>query len=185
VIEGEQVRLRPINQNDLVTLRRWAADPKVMRFWANPQPIVTDEQFEADLRGRFSRFDNEGYFIIEDLAGKAVGRIEFERLSMIEGSAEVMILIGESDARGRGLGSEAMNALLGYLFRQRDLHRVYLTVLNDNPAAIRSYEKVGFTVEGILREDVFFDGIGHDQLAMSMLRTEFELRWPTPAKSSQ
>jgi RimJ/RimL family protein N-acetyltransferase len=184
VIAGEQVRLRPISQNDLVPLRRWAADPEIMRFWTKPQSIVTEDQFESDLRERFSRFDNAGYFVIEDQAGKAIGRIEFERLSMIERSAEVMILIGEADARGRGLGSDAMIALLGYLFQQRDLHRVYLTVLSDNQAAIRSYEKVGFTVEGVLREDVYFDGIGHDQLVMSMLRNDFELRWPTAAKCS-
>jgi RimJ/RimL family protein N-acetyltransferase len=184
MIAGERVRLRAISQNDLVALRRWAADPEVMRFWATPQPIVTDEQFEADLRGRFSKFDNAGYFIIEDLAGKAIGRIEFERLSMIERSAELMILIGEPDARGRGLGSDAMIALLGYLFHHRDLHRVYLSVLSDNQAATRSYEKVGFTVEGVLREDVYFDGSGHDQLVMSMLREEYVLRWPASSKNS-
>jgi RimJ/RimL family protein N-acetyltransferase len=155
-----------------------------MRFWATPQPIVTDEQFEADLRGRFSGFDSAGYFIIEDLEGKAIGRIEFERLSMIERSAEVMILIGEPDARDRGLGSDAMVALLGYLFRQRDLHRVYLTVLSDNQAAIRSYKKVGFAVEGVLREDMFFGGKGHDQLVMSMLSEEYVRRWPASSGNS-
>jgi len=32
------------------------------------------------------------------------------------------------------LAADAMTALLGYLFRQRDLHRVWLTVLSDNIA---------------------------------------------------
>jgi RimJ/RimL family protein N-acetyltransferase len=150
-----------------------------MRFWATPEPLVSEQSFESDLNGRFARFDSAGYFIIEDPQGSAIGRIEFERLSLLERSAEVMILIGERDAQGKGYGTDAMTALLRYLFRQRDLHRVWLTVLSDNVAAIKSYERAGFVKEGILREDLYFDGKTHDQVIMSILRNEFDNKWTT------
>lgn len=184
MIEGELVRLRPITRADLDALRRWADDAAITRFWASPQPLVIERQFEADLDGRFAIFDTAGYFIIENPIGEAIGRIEFERLSVRERSAEVMILIGEREARGRGYGVDAMVALLGYLFRQRNLHRVSLTVLSDNHAAIRSYQKVGFVTEGTLRQDLFFDGKRHDQLAMSILDDEFEQRWPSALRGT-
>jgi len=180
VIEGTLVRLRPIRRSDLDILRTWAGDAEVMRYWAQPQPLVTDRQFEADLDDRFSRFDTSGYFFIESPDGRPIGRIEFERLSERERSAEIMILIGDAGARGKGYGVDAMVALLGYLFRERDLHRVSLTVLTDNRAAIRAYEKVGFVNEGTLREDLYFGGKTHDQHVMSMLRHEYEAAWPSP-----
>jgi RimJ/RimL family protein N-acetyltransferase len=184
VIRGKSVRLRPIQRDDLPHLRRWAADPDLMRHWANPAALVSWDQFEADPAGRFSKFDSAGYFIIEDQNGTPIGRIEFERLSERERSAEVMILIGEAEARGKGYGADAMVALLRYLFHQRDLHRVSLTVLAWNTAAIRSYEKVGFVTEGTLREDLYFDGGRHDQLVMSILRPEFDARWASTPETA-
>jgi RimJ/RimL family protein N-acetyltransferase len=183
MIRGKNVRLRPIERKDLESLRRWLDDSEVMRFWAAPQPLVSEQSFEGDLNGRFAQFDSAGYFIIEDPAGSAIGRIDFERLSIHERSAEVMILIGEKDARGKGYGTDAMTALLGYLFHQRDLHRVWLTVLVDNTAALKSYERAGFVNEGTLREDLYFDGKTHDQFIMSILRHEFDQMWSTAQSS--
>ncbi len=180
MIRGTNVRLRPIAQDDLDSLRRWMDDSEVMRYWAIPEPLVTEQSFEADLNGRFARFDSAGYFIIEDPTGSAIGRIEFERLSVLERSAEVMILIGEREAQGKGYGTDAMTALLGYLFHQRDLHRVWLTVLSDNAVAIKSYERAGFVNEGTLREDIFFNGKTHDQFIMSILRDEYDQKWLNP-----
>jgi RimJ/RimL family protein N-acetyltransferase len=179
MIAAERLRLRPIRRADLPTLRAWFDDPDTMRFWGIPSPLVVEDQFEEDLAGRFRRFDAAGYFLIELLDGTPIGRIEYERLDPQTRSADVMILIGAPEARGRGYGTEAMVALLRYLFHQRNLHRVSLSVLAWNNRAIRSYEKVGFVVEGTLRDDLFFDGRYHDQVLMSMLRHEFDARWPT------
>jgi RimJ/RimL family protein N-acetyltransferase len=177
MIRGMNVRLRPIAREDLESLRRWMDDSEVMRFWVDPEPLVSEQSFESDLHGRFAQFDSAGYFIIEDPTGSAIGRIEFERLSLLERSTEVMILIGENDARGKGYGTDAMTTLLRYLFYQRDLHRVSLTVLSENIPAIKSYERVGFVKEGTLREDIYFDGKTHDQFIMSILRDEFDQKW--------
>jgi RimJ/RimL family protein N-acetyltransferase len=46
-------------------------------------------------------------------------------------------------------------------------------VFDDNPRAIRSYEKVGFTLEGRLRQDVFKNGRYLDVLVMGILRHEW------------
>jgi RimJ/RimL family protein N-acetyltransferase len=181
MILGERVRLRPIRRSDLPILRSWFDDPETMRFWGQPMPIVVEDQFEADLAGRFRDFDEAGYFMVERLEGTPIGRIEFERLDPQARSAETMILIGAADARGQGYGSDAMVALLRYLFHQRNLHRVALSVIAWNERAVRSYEKVGFLVEGRLRDDLYFDGRYHDQIVMSILRHEFDARWPPAA----
>jgi RimJ/RimL family protein N-acetyltransferase len=178
MLVGTQVQLRPIRRDDLPRLRAWFDDPELMRHWARPAPLVVDDAFEPDLRGRFSRFDTAGYFMIEIPGGPTIGRIDFEQLNMQSRSAEVMVLIGDRASRGHGHGTDAMVTLLRYLFDQRNLHRVALMVLAWNAPAIRSYEKVGFVAEGTLRDDCFFDGRYHDQIAMSILRPEFDARWP-------
>ncbi|HIC94568.1 MAG TPA: N-acetyltransferase, partial [Anaerolineae bacterium] len=64
--------------------------------------------------------------------------------------------------------------LLGFAFREMNLHRVYLSVHDYNERAIRCYEKCGFRHEGRLREALFRDGRYHDELMMGILREEFE-----------
>ncbi len=176
---GHRVRLRPIGRDDLPLLRAWFADPEVMRHWAKPSPLVTEDAFAADLQGRFAQFADAGYFMIQLHNGPPIGRIEFERLDPQAASAEVVILIGDRAVWGQGYGTDAMVTLLRYLFHERSLHRVALTVIASNARAARSYEKAGFVVEGTLRDDLFFEGRYHDQTVMSILRPEFDARWGT------
>jgi RimJ/RimL family protein N-acetyltransferase len=182
VIEGTLVRLRPFRRDDLPLLRAWHDTPEVMRYWGQSSPLVREDQFDTDLQGRFARFDESGYLAIVPLEpedARPIGRCEWEGLDRLNRSAEVMILIGEPAYWGHGYGTDAMVTLLRYLFHVQRLHRISLTVLSWNTRAIRSYEKVGFTVEGVLREDVYDGGRYHDQTVMSILRHEFDARWPS------
>ena len=73
-------------------------------------------------------------------------------------------MLGEPSSRGKGLGTDAMVTLLRYLFDDRQLERVWLSVLTWNEPAIASYKKVGFVVEGMLKEDCWIEGALHNQL---------------------
>ena len=90
--------------------------------------------------------------------------------------AELQIRIGEPDARGRGLGTEAVGLLLRHAFADRDLERVALHVLASNAPAIASYEKSGLVREGTLRRSAFVDGRREDVVVMGILRDEWERR---------
>jgi RimJ/RimL family protein N-acetyltransferase len=151
-----------------------------MRYWGVSRPLVREDQFEEDLAGRFARFDEAGYLAIVPLEPEdapAIGRIEWEELDRHNRSAAVMILVGDPAYWGHGYGTDALVALLRYLFHVRGLHRVTLTVLSWNERAIRSYLKIGFVVEGVLRDDVYDEGRYHAQTVMGILRHEFDARW--------
>lgn len=177
---GEQVVLRPFRADDLPIMRKWLRDPETAHTWGRA-PIVTDDAFEADLAGRFTRFDQAGYFAIEDEQGALIGRIEYEQLDPIDRTVELMIMLGSPERRGRGLGTDALRTLILHLFSDRQIERVWLTVLAWNTAAIRTYEKIGFVREGLRREDIWLDGAWHDQLVMGLIRREFHDRNTAPA----
>jgi len=52
------------------------------------------------------------------------------------------------------------------------LHRISLGVYDFNPRAQASYAKLGFVLEGRLRDALFWDGEWHDELIMSVLATD-------------
>ena len=177
MLEGRIVTLRPFRATDLPIMREWFRDPSTARTWGRA-PLVADDAFEADLAGKFSRFDASGYFAIDDKQGQLIGRAEYEHLDPVDRTVEIMIMLGSPASRGKGAGTDALVTLLTHLFRDRQAKRVWLTVLAWNLAAIRTYEKVGFVHEGRLVGDCWVDGQLHDQLVMGILRPEFEARWP-------
>jgi len=90
-------------------------------------------------------------------------------------SAYLQIYLGESSARGRGVGWAALSAVLNLAFNQLGVHRVWLHTLPDNQAAEALYTKAGFLREGIERESVFRDGVFIDQCRWSLLGHEWRL----------
>jgi RimJ/RimL family protein N-acetyltransferase len=76
--------------------------------------------------------------------------------------------LGEVRHQSQGYGQQAIRLLLRHAFHDLGLQRVYLTVLDDNPRAIRAYEKCGFTVEGRLRKHVYKRGQFRDLVFMGV-----------------
>ena len=70
--------------------------------------------------------------------------------------------------------TDAQRTLLAFGFGTLGLERVWLTVTADNARAIRSYEKVGFQLEGVMRRAFRVRGRLTDSLLMSILRDEWE-----------
>jgi RimJ/RimL family protein N-acetyltransferase len=83
------------------------------------------------------------------------------------------ITIGERDAWGRGLGTEATEMMLEHAFERLGLHRVGLSVFSYNLRAIRAYEKAGFRIEGRQREAILRDGRYWDEIQMGVLVDEW------------
>ena len=80
------------------------------------------------------------------------------------------IAIGEKAFWGQGLGTEALEALVDFAFGSLRLERIGLDVYDYNPRARRSYEKVGFVLEGTRRRAHYRDGEFHDVHVMALLR---------------
>lgn len=126
-------------------------DPVLMPLLGRDRPIAPDEhqRWFAGLAGRADcRF-----FAIETVdGGMHVGNIWLWGIDPRHHRAEVRIVLGP-DAIGQGLGAEAMALLARYAFDEQQLHRLYAFVLASNPRARRAFERAGFRMEAVLRDD--------------------------------
>jgi [ribosomal protein S5]-alanine N-acetyltransferase len=75
---------------------------------------------------------------------------------------------------GKGLVSEALRAVLAYGFNQMDLHSVEAGVTPGNDASTRMLQKLGFHLEGHLKESFLVEDVFVDSLIYSLLRKEWE-----------
>ncbi len=82
-----------------------------------------------------------------------------------------MDLFLDPELHGRGLGTQAVEAVVRILVEVRGHHRITIDPARDNAAAIRAYEKAGFRRVGVM-EQAERDGDGdgwHDQLLMEFI----------------
>jgi len=126
------------------------------------QSVAVRPERIADTRAWLERVlsdEKTVFFALEFKAnGAFTGTVLLRNLDFKNRNAELAILIGEPEKRGRGLGGEVLSALLGYAFGELGLHRVYLRVLAYNEPAIRLYQRRGFKEEGRLRAQVWREG---------------------------
>ncbi|MDR2937283.1 MAG: GNAT family N-acetyltransferase [Rikenellaceae bacterium] len=90
--------------------------------------------------------------------GKAVGGIGFIPGTDVERiSAEVGYWIGEA-YWGRGIVTEALRALVGYVFETTEITRLFAPVFDFNAASMRVLEKAGFSKVGVLHRAAVKNG---------------------------
>jgi RimJ/RimL family protein N-acetyltransferase len=70
-----------------------------------------------------------------------------------EGEAELGITIGDRGHWGQGYGSDAIQALVRFLFSSKRLRRVFLHTLDWNTRAQRCFGKAGFVPRGAVSRD--------------------------------
>ena len=87
---------------------------------------------------------------IDTVGGRFIGYLALRDVSWRLREAELRICIGDKDFWGRGLGADALETYLRYIFAIVRLRRIYLRVYADNRRAIRCYLKCGFRPRGIL-----------------------------------
>lgn len=171
-METERLIIRESLWEDIDTFYKWEQMPEVTEFFS-----IRDGQTKEDVIRKFVADDNnpqsKQFTILLKETGQPIGRIV---LGDIEDGwkAEIWrIYIGELELRGKGLGKEAMKAMMKYCFEDLGLARVYLDHYTGNPASYL-YLSLGFKYEGVLRHNCRKNGILYDVHLMSMLKDEYE-----------
>jgi RimJ/RimL family protein N-acetyltransferase len=180
MIVDDRIRFRAIEQEDIPTLVRWINDPEV-RQWLSfryPVSIARTEEMLAVMR---KKTPHEQLMAIEIQPEPEIsdwifiGFCGFDDFKLENRSAELGICIGEKEYWSQGFGTRANLLLLKLGFEIINLHRIFLYVFETNQRAIRSYEKIGFTLEGKLRESRYINGRYENVLVMSILKHEWQL----------
>lgn len=147
------VTLRLLTMADAPRVRRWMADPTVIRFTVvvpGPEygPLLPYSPEEADQYLETLVLDPARRSFAIELNGVHVGNVGLKDWSEGKIEAECFIELGEKSARGRGVGRQAMTLLLEHAFGKLRLERIRLGVFEFNRPAIKLYRSLGFVDVG-------------------------------------
>ena len=188
MIVGERIRFRGVERDDLPSFVKWLNDPEVMQGILIHHPYSQAEE-ENWFEGMIKHPVDEHVMGIEvrindnqidekfeqrgDSQWKLIGSLGFTNIDWRNRCSEFGIMIGDKTYWNQGYGTEAVRLLVKYGFNTLNLNRIFLHVFENNPRAIRAYEKAGFIHEGRERQAEFKEGRYIDVLLMSILRDEF------------
>jgi len=145
VIKGKLVKLREKTLADAHNDFIWHTDTELAELDAATPMQVTFAQYMMEYANemRYPFVQNQR-FAIETLDGKHIGNCAYYGLDEANSETEVGIMLGDREYWSKGYGTDALMALVDFVFDKTKLKRVHLKTLDWNIRAQRSFMKCGF-----------------------------------------
>ncbi len=150
-IKGK-VGLKPFTKEDLYysNYKDWLNDPEVNKYMYRGKFHLTDNNIEEI----FDSIDNKEkvewaiYYLEKKNSCIHVGNVSIENIDFVNSSAEIIIILGEKDHWGKGIGTIAFGIAIEHGFMKLKLHRLYAGTHEDNEGMIKIFKKNNMKYEG-------------------------------------
>lgn len=137
-----KIRLEKFGRENYAGLIAWVDSEEALMQFAGPlfKYPLTAEQLDISLSDK----NRLAFRVIDNETNQVIGHAE---IYLSQSSAKIgRILIGDKQHRGKGLGQQIVQLLLDFSFANFNILFVELNVFDWNTAAIKCYEKAGFTI---------------------------------------
>ena len=181
VIAGANVYLRYPRIGDYPA---WAKLRGESRQFLSPwEPVWADDELtRGAFRRRIKRYQKETrqdsayvFFVLRESDDALLGGVTLSNVR--RGVTQCCTLgywIGAKFAR-KGYMTQAVKALVPFVFRTLGLHRIEAACLTDNDASKKLLARTGFRQEGLARRYLLINGAWADHLLFALLKDEAQL----------
>ena len=171
MIVSSKVVLREKRADDAWDDYAWESDPELSRLDAAPPLKMSYADYLEDYTSELFLFYTAGQrFAIDTLDGRHIGNCSYYNYDEARGDTELGIMIGDRDYWNCGYGTDAVTALVDYIFTNTGLGRIYLKTLDWNDRAQACFGKCGFVKYGEIKRG------GYHFILMEIHRTDWENR---------
>lgn len=160
--------LRRLMDKDAPYMLEWMQDKDITSGF---QKAFSQAALEDVLDFIHCSFDDESQnFAFVNEQDEYLGTISLKHISHINDKAEYAV-VARKCAQGTGAARQATEELLQYAFGKLQLHKVYLSVLEENVRAQKFYEKCGFKREGLEIDAVKIKEQYHNHIWYGIINT--------------
>ena len=153
--------LRKLEEKDAPFMLECMHDKDITAGFQRPFANFTLETVLDFIHNSFDEECQNFAFVNSD--DEYMGTISLKNISYLNDKAEYAI-VSRKCAQGTGITRQATEELLAYSFSKLGLHKVYLSVLEENIRAQKFYEKCGFVREGLEVDAVKINGVYHNHI---------------------
>jgi [ribosomal protein S5]-alanine N-acetyltransferase len=176
VLLTERLRLREIHPEDAEAIFAIRGDYEVTKY--NTGAAYTHVRQAADLIDAMTRLYDErreirwGITLKTDPAETVIGMCGYNYWDRTDHRGSIGFDLARAYWR-QGIMSEAVQAVVAFGFLEMGLNRVEADASIYNQASIQLLKSVGFTQEGVQREQYYESGAHHDLVLFALLRREW------------
>ena len=187
VLETGRLLLRPLGVDDAPAIFRLYSDEAVTAFLGF-DPLKTEEQAVEIIREAGERFDERrgmrwGIILrapgtpgTPGTPGELIGTCNYKRWEWkLASRAELGCDIMRAHW-GTGLMTEALNEAIRFGFEVMDVNRIEAMVFTGAERSVTLLHKLGFQLDGVLREHGYLNGRFCDDMIFSLLKREWIAR---------
>ncbi|PCJ51706.1 MAG: GNAT family N-acetyltransferase [Planctomycetota bacterium] len=176
-LESERVSLRWLTEADRDDLFAVFSDPEVMQHWSSAAWTEAAEasSYIASIHEYFGSKELFQFGICLKESNTIVGTCTLSDVDFTQKRAEAGIILGRP-SWGMGLGTESLEILLAWAFKELGLMRIEADIDPNNPRSLALFEKQGFQREGLLRERWRVHGEVQDTVFLGLLVREWKGR---------
>ena len=170
-IKGKFVTLRAMTRNDMPMIVDLFNDPEIENLvvgWAFPLSLDQQNRWFDNHLGDQQSFR----FVIETKDDGAVGIATLAGIDWKNRRADHGIKLLDK-AQGKGIGTDALMALMRYVFDELQFNRLDGSWFSDNIASKTMYMKCAWKEEGIRREYIFKRGKWRDLVLTGVLKSDY------------
>jgi RimJ/RimL family protein N-acetyltransferase len=177
ILENERVLLRPLRISDLKLLQTYVqTEPEIWKYSlvsiGNEKDLET--YLEAALEARANK-TSYAFIVFDKTSQTYVGCTRFYDIQLNFETTQLGYTWYSKSVWGTGVNMNCKFLLLQYAFDQIGFKRVEFRADNDNKRSIAAMQKIGCTIEGVLRSHLPKpDGTRRDSIVLSILQKEWQ-----------
>lgn len=174
-----RLHIRPIRMDDKASIFSYRSDPQINKYLSSiPKSVddiakfITNSSPIINIPGTWYQLA-----IIERATNQLIGDIGIHFLTSDPENKQVEIgYTLHKDFHGKGYATEALWAVIDYIFNSLDKHRITASIDPENLKSITLIERLGFRKEAHFVEGLFFHGKWVDDLVYAMLAKEWKTK---------
>ena len=176
ILENERVLLRPLALSDLSLLAHFVADePDLWKYSLaainNSTDLENYIQTAMEARGHETAY---AFIVFDKLLNEYVGCTRFYDIQLAFQTTQIGYTWYSKKCWGTKLNENCKYLLLEFAFGQMGLERVEFRADNNNKRSIAAMQKIGCTVEGVLRNHLPMpNGKRRDSIVLSILKEQW------------
>lgn len=174
VLVTPQLKLQRVQPEDLEDEINLQLNPEVMKFIRpiEDRAVLATQvtKYTAKWTAEVGTWVGLSAFLAE--SGERVGLIVFRIVDTFDDRAEIGYRL-HPQFHGRGLGREAVQALVQYLVAFAGIHTIFGVAVADNKASWQLMVSIGMQQEAHMRESAYLLGRWYDDVMYGMLASEW------------
>ncbi len=174
MIESERLLLRPVLLSDNEQMFAYRSDAETNKY----QGFIPTKLSEVNAfiaKNPININLSQSWFqlvIIEKASDQIIGDLGIHFIGDYNQQCELGITISRK-FHGRGLATEALKAMIDYLFTTLKKHRIIGSVDPENTSSIALLQRLGFRKEAHFKKSLFINGAWLDDVIFGLLKEEW------------